>query len=202
MASVSSAEAGLCLAGVCPLFANRRLAASHVQYTHPVNLQSLLCCVVLQVVQLFDSWAHHLSPDQFAEFSLPYAERIITAVRAKYPHVPLIFHGNGGTGKLGVMRHSSADVLGLDWACTMAEARHALGRDRTLQVRGAGCGPGAGPAAVAGRQVGAGRQLGMAGHGPAAFQMLCSSMVPVAAGQGPVGQLLSQGGLQPALELL
>lgn len=49
-----------------------------------------------QVVQLFDSWAHHLSPEQFAEFSQPYANRIIDAVRAKYPHVPLIFHGNGG----------------------------------------------------------------------------------------------------------
>lgn len=49
-----------------------------------------------QVVQLFDSWAHHLSPEQFAEFSLPYANRVIEAVRAKYPHVPLIFHANGG----------------------------------------------------------------------------------------------------------
>ncbi len=49
-----------------------------------------------QVVQLFDSWAHHLSPDQFAEFSLPYAERVITAVRAAHPDVPLIFHANGG----------------------------------------------------------------------------------------------------------
>ena len=52
-----------------------------------------------QVVQLFDSWAHHLSPEQFEEFSLPYAERIIAAVRARYPHVPLIFHANGGSGK-------------------------------------------------------------------------------------------------------
>lgn len=95
-----------------------------------------------QVVQLFDSWAHHLSPDQFAEFSLPYAEKIIKAVREQYPQIPLIFHANGGTGKLGVMRGSSADVLGLDWACTMADARAELG-GRTLQV-GAGHG-GMGP---------------------------------------------------------
>lgn len=86
-----------------------------------------------QIVQLFDSWAHHLSPEQFMEFSQPYAERIIAAVRAKYPHVPLIFHANGGTGKLRQMAGSSADVLGLDWACTMADARQALGADRTLQ---------------------------------------------------------------------
>ncbi len=49
-----------------------------------------------QVVQLFDSWAHHLSPAQFEEFSLPYANRVVEGVRANYPHVPIIFHANGG----------------------------------------------------------------------------------------------------------
>ena len=49
-----------------------------------------------QVVQLFDSWAHHLSPEQFAVFSLPYAERVIREVKIRHPQVPLIFHMNGG----------------------------------------------------------------------------------------------------------
>jgi uroporphyrinogen-III decarboxylase len=49
-----------------------------------------------QVVQLFDSWAHHLSPSQFQEFSLPYANRVTEAVRRRYPRVPIIFHANGG----------------------------------------------------------------------------------------------------------
>ena len=43
-----------------------------------------LPCPVAQVVQLFDSWAHHLSPEQFAEFSMPYSERIIAAVRPSW----------------------------------------------------------------------------------------------------------------------
>lgn len=86
-----------------------------------------------QVVQLFDSWAHHLSPEQFAEFSMPYAEQVIRSVRARHPEVPLIFHANGGTGKEAVMAGSSADVLGLDWACSMAESRSKLGAQRTLQ---------------------------------------------------------------------
>lgn len=51
------------------------------------------------MVQLFDSWAHHLSPEQFAEFSLPYANRVIEGVRARHPDVPLIFHANGGAGR-------------------------------------------------------------------------------------------------------
>ena len=49
-----------------------------------------------QVVQIFDSWAHHLSPAQFAEFSMPYAEQIIQAVKEQHPDTPLIFHANGG----------------------------------------------------------------------------------------------------------
>ncbi|PNH04759.1 Uroporphyrinogen decarboxylase 2, chloroplastic [Tetrabaena socialis] len=82
-----------------------------------------------QVIQLFDSWAHHLTPAQFAEFSLPYAERIITALKAKYPHVPVMLHGNGGTGKLQLMRGSAADVIGLDWAVDIREAPYPLERD-------------------------------------------------------------------------
>ena len=86
-----------------------------------------------QVVQLFDSWAHHLSPAQFEEFSLPYANRVADAVRAKYPHVPIIFHANGGTGKLEEMRACSADFIGLDWATGMAAARKALGPNVRVQ---------------------------------------------------------------------
>ena len=48
-------------------------------------------------MQLFDSWAHVLNPHQFAEFSLPYAQRVIDGVKAKRPGTPLIFHANGGT---------------------------------------------------------------------------------------------------------
>lgn len=86
-----------------------------------------------QVVQLFDSWAHHLSPSQFSEFSMPYAERVMEKVRARHPTVPLIFHGNGGTGKNTIMAASSADVIGLDWWCDMGVVRKEYGPNRTLQ---------------------------------------------------------------------
>lgn len=61
---------------------------------HPSS--SCRSTLTLQVVQLFDSWAHHLSPEQFREFSLPYAQRVIDGVRARHPATPLIFHANGG----------------------------------------------------------------------------------------------------------
>ena len=86
-----------------------------------------------QVVQIFDSWAHHLSPQQFLEFSHPYNERVIEIVKAKYPDTPLIFHANGGVGKLEGLKRSSADVVGLDWNTSMSEARRVLGPDRVVQ---------------------------------------------------------------------
>jgi uroporphyrinogen decarboxylase len=84
------------------------------------------------VVQIFDSWAHHLSPSQFQEYSLPYAQRVIDAVRETHPDTPLIFHANGGVGKLAALQACDADVLGLDWATDMAEARAAF-PDRVIQ---------------------------------------------------------------------
>lgn len=85
-----------------------------------------------QIVQLFDSWAHHLAPDQYAEFSAPYSERVVAAVRAARPGVPLILHANGGTGKLGLLAGTAAQVVGLDWGTSMADARAALGPSRVL----------------------------------------------------------------------
>lgn len=99
-----------------------RLAADHVD------------AIGAQIVQLFDSWAHHLSPDQFCEFSLPYVEEIIQATKQQHPEVPIIFHMNGGTGKLALMHRCSADVIGLDWHTDMNAARNILG-SRTVQVR-------------------------------------------------------------------
>lgn len=78
----------------------------------PTELSLLHTPAPAQVVQLFDSWAHHLSPTQFQEFSLPYAERVIQKVRAKHPKVPLIFHANGSAGKEHKMVASTADVIG------------------------------------------------------------------------------------------
>ena len=87
-------------------------------------------------MQLFDSWAHHLSPAQFQEFSLPYANRVYAGVKARHPDVPIIFHANGGTGKLEFMANGAceADVIGLDWATDMGVARATMGADTILQV--------------------------------------------------------------------
>jgi len=86
-----------------------------------------------QVMQIFDSWAHHLSPEQFQVLSLPYVERIVTRIHRERPGVPVIFHANGGVGKLSSLKNCTADVIGLDWNTDIAEARQALGQGRVIQ---------------------------------------------------------------------
>jgi len=112
-------------------------ATLHAYLSHLADSLAVYVCHQIdcgaQVVQLFDSWAHHLSPQQFLEFSHPYNERVIATVKAKYPDTPLIFHANGGVGKLEAMKDSKADVIGLDWSTNMAEARDVLGPERVLQ---------------------------------------------------------------------
>ena len=111
-------------------------ATLHAYLSHLADALGVYVCHQIdcgaQVVQLFDSWAHHLSPQQFLEFSHPYNERIIAYVKARHPNTPLIFHANGGCGKLNELKLSTADVIGLDWNTNMAEAR-AIMPDRVLQ---------------------------------------------------------------------
>jgi len=111
-------------------------ATLHAFLSHLADAISTYCIYQIdagaQIVQLFDSWAHHLAPDQYAEFSAPYSERVIAAVNAARPGVPLILHANGGTGKLGLMAGTAAQVVGLDWSTSMADARTALGARRVV----------------------------------------------------------------------
>ena len=86
-----------------------------------------------QAVQIFDSWAHHLSPAQYAEFSAPYSEMVVAAAKAARPGVPIILHANGGTGKHALLAATGADVVGLDWGTDMGEARAVYGAGRVLQ---------------------------------------------------------------------
>ena len=50
-----------------------------------------------QVIQLFESWAHHLGPDDFDEFAAPYAARVAAKLKKEHPDVPIIYFANGGS---------------------------------------------------------------------------------------------------------
>lgn len=85
------------------------------------------------MVQVFDSWAHHLGPSYLAEFSLPYAERIVSRVHEMHPGTPVLYHANGSAGKLPELGSLSADVIGVDWATPLEDARQELGPEQVLQ---------------------------------------------------------------------
>lgn len=74
------------------------------------------------VVQLFDTYAGLLSPDDYHEFVLPLHQEILDGL-----DVPsIVFIRNPG-GKLDLLQESGADVVSLDWSMDMADARNTLG---------------------------------------------------------------------------
>jgi len=83
------------------------------------------------LVQLFDTWAGALMPDQFREFALPFAQKIFERVRR--PGVPMVYFVNGVAGKLKDIAQSGASVLGIDWRIGLDQVRAIVGNDIPLQ---------------------------------------------------------------------
>ena len=83
------------------------------------------------VVQIFDSWGGELSPRDFETFSLPYLQRMVSALRAK--GVPVIVFGTAMSTHLPLLRKTDADVLGCDWRIELDQARALAGPDVALQ---------------------------------------------------------------------
>uniref|UniRef100_A0A7S2SS32 uroporphyrinogen decarboxylase n=1 Tax=Rhizochromulina marina TaxID=1034831 RepID=A0A7S2SS32_9STRA len=80
-----------------------------------------------QVIQFFESWAHHLTPEQFELFAKPYANKAMGILKDKYPEVPVIYFANGGSSYLERQRDMHCDSLCIDWQVDMATARSTLG---------------------------------------------------------------------------
>ncbi|MBL0743356.1 uroporphyrinogen decarboxylase [Chryseolinea lacunae] len=80
-------------------------------------------------VQIFDSWAGILSPDQYAEFSLKYISKICDALGND---VPKIVFAKGAFFARPEMNSINCNVVGLDWNMGIAESR-ALLPNKVLQ---------------------------------------------------------------------
>ena len=86
-----------------------------------------------QVVQMFDSWAGQLSPQDYDTFALPYQQRVVQQVRETHPDTPLILYISGSAGVLERMGKSGVDIISVDWTVDMAEARQRLGHQMKVQ---------------------------------------------------------------------
>lgn len=86
-----------------------------------------------QVVQLFDSWAGQLCPQDYETFALPYQQQVVRQVKETHPDTPIILYISGSAGVLERMGRSGVDIISVDWTVDMAEARQRLGQDMKVQ---------------------------------------------------------------------
>lgn len=84
-----------------------------------------------QCVQLFDSWAGALSPDDYRRFVLPATTRIVHDVLDE--GAPVIVFGTGTAGMLDVLAEAGSPVLGADWRIDLDRAWDLIGHDRAIQ---------------------------------------------------------------------
>ena len=77
-------------------------------------------------MQLFDSWAGSLSPDEYTRFALPATRAVLEGIADL--GVPTILFGVGTGELLALMGTAGSDVVGVDWRVPLDEARRRVGR--------------------------------------------------------------------------
>jgi uroporphyrinogen decarboxylase len=84
-----------------------------------------------QAVQLFDSWAGALSPDDYQRYVLPTTRRIISASNAT--GAPTILFGVNTAGMLDAVASAGSTVVGVDWRIDLGRAWKVIGYERPVQ---------------------------------------------------------------------
>ena len=84
----------------------------------------------VDAIQLFDSWAGHLSPADYERYVLPASTAILGGLEGT---VPRIHFGVGTAQLLELMAGAGTEVMGVDWRVPLDSARARLGPDKVLQ---------------------------------------------------------------------
>ena len=85
-------------------------------------------------VQLFDSWAGSLSPQQFEQWVIGPTGRLVAALRERHPGVPVIGFPKGAGGKLAAYaRESGVSAIGLDETVDPDWAANELPKELPIQ---------------------------------------------------------------------
>ena len=118
-------------------------------YANPVDFQTLIDAIVaitieylsgqieagVEAVQLFDSWAGSLSPQEFAQWVIAPNKAIVDGVRARHPNTPIIGFPKGAGGKLfSYVEGTGVDAIALDETVDPEWAAREL--PKTLPVQG------------------------------------------------------------------
>lgn len=81
------------------------------------------------MVQVFDSWAGILSPEQYDTFALSYISQICDAI----DEVPVTVFAKGAFFARQKMGQLNCQTIGLDWTMDIKESRAIIGDNKTLQ---------------------------------------------------------------------
>jgi uroporphyrinogen decarboxylase len=89
-----------------------------------------------QCVQLFDSWAGCLGPDDYRRYVLPHVQTIIAGLA---PGVPVINFATGNPALLPLLSEGfstakhTVPVVGIDWRIRLDDAWDRIGHDKAVQ---------------------------------------------------------------------
>ena len=82
-------------------------------------------------LQIFDSWAGALAPDDYARIGAPYVARVVRGLRRTGQ--PLTVFGVETGELLGILAGTGVDMVGVDWRVPLPEARRRAGDGVALQ---------------------------------------------------------------------
>jgi uroporphyrinogen decarboxylase len=87
-----------------------------------------------EVVKLFDSWAGSLKGQDFEDFAVAPAAKIIAAMKARFPRLPIIaFPREAGAGYIGFAKKTGADCVALDNSITPEWGAQNVQKDGCVQ---------------------------------------------------------------------
>lgn len=87
-----------------------------------------------EAIQLFDTWAGVLPETAFARWSIEPTHRIVAALRARYPAIPVIgFPRGAGVGLQDYAARTGVQGVGLDSAVPLSWAQRAVQSQCTVQ---------------------------------------------------------------------
>lgn len=87
-----------------------------------------------QAVQIFDSWASNLAPQDYDIFAGPYINQIVDSVKQTHPNLPLILYISGSGGLLERMAKCNVEVISVDGSVDMKDAIRRIGPKFAVQV--------------------------------------------------------------------
>jgi uroporphyrinogen decarboxylase len=84
----------------------------------------------VQAVQLFDSWAGCLGPDDYARYVMPHSRAVLQAIT---PGVPVIHFATGNPALTPLLAEAGGSVIGVDWRVRLDDAWRSIADQRAIQ---------------------------------------------------------------------